>query len=55
MTRYLIDANLPYYFSLWSSSDFIHVLISKSWNEIESLLTEYSLINVYQDWIECIK
>lgn len=24
MPKYLIDANLPYYFSLWNSPDFIH-------------------------------
>lgn len=24
MLKYLIDVNLPYYFSLWNSSDFIH-------------------------------
>ncbi|MBU2447470.1 MAG: DUF5615 family PIN-like protein [Bacteroidetes bacterium] len=25
MARFLIDANLPYYFSLWKSEDYIHV------------------------------
>ncbi len=24
MPRYLIDVNLPYYFSLWNSADYIH-------------------------------
>lgn len=24
MAKYLIDVNLPYYFSLWNSSDYIH-------------------------------
>lgn len=24
MAKYLIDANLPYYFSLWNTPDFIH-------------------------------
>lgn len=24
MPKYLIDVNLPYYFSLWDSSDYIH-------------------------------
>lgn len=24
MAKYLIDANLPYYFSLWNNPDFIH-------------------------------
>lgn len=25
MAKYLIDANLPYYFRLWNSPDFVHV------------------------------
>ncbi len=24
MPKYLVDANLPYYFSLWNSADYIH-------------------------------
>lgn len=24
MAKYLVDVNLPYYFSLWNSSDYIH-------------------------------
>jgi predicted nuclease of predicted toxin-antitoxin system len=24
MVKYLIDVNLPYYFSLWNSDEFIH-------------------------------
>jgi predicted nuclease of predicted toxin-antitoxin system len=26
MPRYLIDANLPYYFSVWRSNDYLHQL-----------------------------
>ena len=25
MAKYLIDANLPYYFGLWNNADYIHV------------------------------
>lgn len=25
MARYLIDVNLPYYFSLWRGPDYVHV------------------------------
>ena len=26
MTKYIIDANLPYYFSLWNNEDYLHVI-----------------------------
>jgi len=113
MARFLVDANLPYYFGLWNNPDFIHVndindswsderiwqyalennliiitkdadfslkvlykgappkvihikfgnlklkdfhtLISRIWPDIELLLIENSLINVYKDRIESIK
>ncbi len=113
MARFLVDANLPYYFGLWNNSDFIHVndindswsderiwqyalennliiitkdadfsikvlykgappkvihikfgnlrikdfhtLILRIWPEIELLLLDNSLINVYKDRIESIK
>ncbi len=113
MAKYLIDANLPYYFSLWNNADFIHVkdlddtwsddvlwkyaqqnnliiitkdadfslkvlykgsppkvvhfktgnininelfiLVSKIWSDIELLLNDNSLINVYNDRLEAIK
>ncbi len=113
MAKYLIDANLPYYFELWNNPDFIHVkdlndswsdeviwqyaldnnltiitkdadfstkvlfkgappkvihlkfgnlrikefhnLISKIWIDIEVLIEDNSLINVYFDRIESIK
>ncbi len=113
MAKYLIDANLPYYFELWNNPDCIHVkdlndswsdeviwqyaldnnltiitkdadfstkvlfkgappkvihlkfgnlrikefhnLISKIWIDIEVLIEDNSLINVYFDRIESIK
>jgi len=34
MAKYLIDANLPYYFGLWNNSDFIHVKdLNDSWSD----------------------
>ena len=36
MPKYLIDANLPYYFSLWSGNDFIHVFdLNDEWSDSE--------------------
>jgi len=113
MAKYLVDANLPYYFGLWNNPDFIHVndlndswsdetnweyardhkliiitkdvdfshkvllqgtppkvihckfgnmrikelhfLISRMWPDIETLIADSSLINVYTDRIEIIK
>lgn len=32
--KYIVDANLPYYFSLWNNSDFIHVKdLDDSWSD----------------------
>jgi len=34
MAKYLIDANLPYYFNLWNNPDFIHVKdLNDSWTD----------------------
>lgn len=34
MPRFLIDVNLPYYFSLWKGEDFIHQRdINDEWND----------------------
>ncbi len=113
MPRFLIDANLPYYFGLWNNSDYIHVfdindtlsdqqiwnyakqnnliIVSKDsdfalkalvegtppkvihirfgnlkikefhgrisiiWDDIETLINENSMINIYIDKIEIIK
>ena len=65
MAKFLIDANLPYYFG--APPKVIHLkfgnlkikefhnLISIIWVDIEFLLLENSLINVYKDRIESIK
>lgn len=34
MARFIIDANLPYYFSLWNNSNYIHVFdIDDTWKD----------------------
>ncbi len=34
MAKYLIDANLPYYFSLWNNADYLHVKdLDDSWSD----------------------
>ena len=34
MVKYLIDANLPYYFSLWANDEYIHVKdINDEWSD----------------------
>lgn len=36
MAKYLIDAHLPYYFSLWSGKDYAHVLdLGEKWTDKE--------------------
>jgi predicted nuclease of predicted toxin-antitoxin system len=52
MTHYLIDENLPYYFSLWDSDKFIHVHDLeriKTDNEIWDYAKENDLIIVSKD------
>ena len=39
MAKYLIDANLPYYFGLWNNPDFIHV------NDIDDSLSDDQIWN----------
>ncbi len=113
MPRFIIDANLPFRFSVWNTEDFLHVFqinesftdeqiweyarkntltivtkdadfslkaltkgtppkvvhirfgnlkmkdfhdkISKFWPEIELLLQENSIVNIYTDHIETVK
>jgi predicted nuclease of predicted toxin-antitoxin system len=113
MPRYIVDANLPYYFGLWNNSDYIHVkdiddtlsdeeiweyaqthnliiitkdadfslkvlsgehcpkvihiktgnmkikqfhkFVEKIWGDVEAIIKECSLINVYPDKIETIR
>ncbi len=36
MPKYVIDANLPYYFGLWNSSSYIHVKdIKDEWTDTQ--------------------
>ncbi|OAD22976.1 hypothetical protein THIOM_001200 [Candidatus Thiomargarita nelsonii] len=36
MLRYIIDANLPYYFALWAGDEYIHVRdINEEWTDTQ--------------------
>jgi predicted nuclease of predicted toxin-antitoxin system len=36
MAKYLIDAHLPYYFSLWSGKEYVHVFdLNEKWTDTE--------------------
>jgi hypothetical protein len=55
MARYVIDANLPYYFSLWQSPDYIHLRdVNDEWPD--SRVWEYARERhlVFEDRIEAI-
>jgi predicted nuclease of predicted toxin-antitoxin system len=44
MTKYLIDANLPYYFSKWNKSDYVHQRdIGDSWTDEQ--IWDYAKVN----------
>ena len=44
MARYLVDANLPYYFSVWNTPDFIHVKdLDDTWSDEK--IWEYAKTN----------
>ena len=50
--KYLIDVNLPYYFSLWHSPQFVHVRdINDEWSDTEiwNFATEKNLSIVTKD------
>ena len=52
MSKYLIDANLPFYFSLWNNSDYIHMKdIDDSWSDdkIWDYAIENNLIIITKD------
>jgi len=51
MKKYIIDANLPYYFSLWKNDAYEHVI---DWDDVLAMSKEYKLIRVYTDKIERI-
>ena len=64
MQKYLIDANLPYYFSLWHHKNYQHVIdidpkmkefhdsISTIWNDVLLMSKDFKLVRVYNDTIE---
>jgi hypothetical protein len=61
MKKYIIDANLPYYFDLWNSEEFIHVFDindemtdEEIWKDIDKVSKTHFLTNVYPDRIEGI-
>lgn len=36
MPRYVIDVNLPYYFSLWRGQDYVHLRdVNDEWSDLE--------------------
>ena len=44
MAKYLLDANLPYYFILWNNDDYIHVRdLDDSWSD--DTIWQYALEN----------
>jgi predicted nuclease of predicted toxin-antitoxin system len=44
MPKYLIDVNLPYYFSIWNTSDYIHQRdIDDSWTDEQ--IWDYAKVN----------
>ncbi|RMI15348.1 MAG: hypothetical protein D6681_04280 [Calditrichaeota bacterium] len=52
MPKYLIDANLPYYFSLWRGDDYVHVFdLNDEWTdqEIWEYARQHSLTIVTKD------
>ncbi len=52
MAKYLVDANLPYYFALWNNPDFIHVKdLDDSWSDeqIWNYAKQHNLIIVTKD------
>jgi predicted nuclease of predicted toxin-antitoxin system len=52
MAKFIVDANLPYYFNLWNQDSFIHVFDlneSMTDNEILDYATKNNLIIVTKD------
>ena len=52
MARFIIDANLPYYFSIWRGSDYIHVNdVDDGWSDSQlwCYAAEYGLTIVTKD------
>jgi len=52
MAKYLIDANLPYYFGLWNNTDYIHVKdLDDSWSDetIWDYAKQHDLVIITKD------
>ena len=52
MAKYLIDANLPYHFSLWAGDEYIHINeLNDAWtdSEIWQYAQEHNLTIVTKD------
>lgn len=50
--KYLVDANLPYYFSLWKTNEYVHVFdLNDSWtdNEIWDYAKVHNLTIISKD------
>ena len=55
MCRYIIDANLPYYFSLWKDDNYEHVIdIDPNMKDSEIRLGEVYLFQLKKDFQEPI-
>ncbi|MBI9039409.1 MAG: hypothetical protein JEY97_14850 [Bacteroidales bacterium] len=61
MRKYLIDVNLPYYFSLWNNENYIYQRNINSqwkdnriWDEVCEISENYKLVNGFIDRIEGI-
>ena len=52
MAKYLLDVNIPYYFSMWKYEDYIHQIIVTHWQHILELNKEYKLVNVFETRLE---
>lgn len=52
MAKYLIDANLPYYFGLWNNPDYVHVKdLDDSWSDdiIWDYAKQHNLVIITKD------
>jgi predicted nuclease of predicted toxin-antitoxin system len=52
VAKYLVDANLPYYFSLWQGPDYLHVFdLSDTWldSQIWAYAKEHDLTIITKD------
>ena len=54
MAKYLVDANLPYYFSLWNNDDFVHVN-DLAFLQTDSQIWDYCLSMRMPRWKGCLR